>query len=290
MNFNALPPVIIIGMHRSGTSILARILEELGLFVGYKKNEKNNEALFFYKLNEWMLDQANATWDNPHNFNFINDFFKKEIVRVLNFHLKGFRRFEYLGFKNFLKYKDVRNLDFPWGWKDPVNTFTVNIWKEIFPKAKVLHIYRNPVDVAESLRNREILVKKNFHRNFKKVVKEILLLGKVYYQYSLRIQNLLEGIKLWQEYVEKALSLDADFKENILHLRYETFLESPEEILKNILTFLGLKVKESDIFKVAKNISSDRKFAFTREKELIEVYNQIRDKDIMKKLGYYNII
>lgn len=290
MNFNALPPVIIIGMHRSGTSILARILEELGLFVGYKKNERNNEALFFYKLNEWMLDQGNATWDNPHNFDFINNFFKKEIVRVLNFHLKGFRRIEYLGFKNFLKYKDIRNLDFPWGWKDPRNTFTIDIWKELFPNAKILHVYRNPVDVAESLRKREFEIQKRYKRDIGKTVKEILLIGKVGYQNSISAQNLYEGIQLWQEYVEKALSLDVDFKENILHLRYETLLENPEEILKNILTFLELKVRESDVSKVAKNISPDRKFAFTREKELIEVYNQIRDKEIMKRLGYYNII
>ena len=59
-------------MHRSGTTMLSKLLEQFGLFVGSKK-EENDESLFFYKLNEWLLRQANASWDNPRNLNFIND-------------------------------------------------------------------------------------------------------------------------------------------------------------------------------------------------------------------------
>jgi len=47
-------PIIIIGMSRSGTSMLTRMLDELGLFVG-KKLTKNHEALFFRKINDWLL-------------------------------------------------------------------------------------------------------------------------------------------------------------------------------------------------------------------------------------------
>jgi len=223
------PPVIIIGMHRSGTGMISSMLEMLGLFGGYKQ-EKNHEALFFLRLNEWIFDQANASWDNPYNFSFVNENFKKEIIRVMKLHLSGYRRWEYLGTEKFLKYKSIKEIDFPWGWKDPKNTFTVGIWKEIFPDAKILHIYRNPVDVAESLRRREIRVIEEFNRNFKKAVKEFFLLRKVYYQYSLRIQNINEGIKLWQEYINKAFSLNEEFKENILHIRYETFRESRGEL------------------------------------------------------------
>ena len=37
----------------------------------------------------------------------------------MGLHLRGFRRWEYLGFKRFLQYKDIRNLDFPWGVEGP---------------------------------------------------------------------------------------------------------------------------------------------------------------------------
>ena len=47
-------PVIIIGMHRSGTSMLTRLLEKAGLFVGHEK-ENNWEAWFFPKINQWLF-------------------------------------------------------------------------------------------------------------------------------------------------------------------------------------------------------------------------------------------
>ena len=45
MNTTPLQPVIIMGMHRSGTTMLASLLEQLGLFIGTKKQE-NDESLF----------------------------------------------------------------------------------------------------------------------------------------------------------------------------------------------------------------------------------------------------
>ena len=41
-------PIIIIGMHRSGTSMLSKILEDSDIFLGNNK-DINNEALFFKK-------------------------------------------------------------------------------------------------------------------------------------------------------------------------------------------------------------------------------------------------
>lgn len=45
MKYN-LSPILIIGMHRSGTSMITRKLESLGLFLGNEKDE-NDEAFFF---------------------------------------------------------------------------------------------------------------------------------------------------------------------------------------------------------------------------------------------------
>jgi hypothetical protein len=39
-------PVIILGMHRSGTTMVTKLLEEVGLFVGDRLDE-NHEAVLF---------------------------------------------------------------------------------------------------------------------------------------------------------------------------------------------------------------------------------------------------
>ncbi|MCS5697200.1 sulfotransferase [Desulfofundulus thermocisternus] len=41
------PPIIIIGMHRSGTNMLTRMLEELGLFVGERKKATTRHCFSF---------------------------------------------------------------------------------------------------------------------------------------------------------------------------------------------------------------------------------------------------
>src|SRR5687768_5428442 len=60
-------PLIILGMHRSGTSMLARMLEACGLFVGAAL-EENHEPPLFRKINDRMLALAGASWTRPEPF------------------------------------------------------------------------------------------------------------------------------------------------------------------------------------------------------------------------------
>ena len=41
-------PVVVIGMHRSGTSIMAMLLDQLGVFMGSSRDQ-NYESTFFLK-------------------------------------------------------------------------------------------------------------------------------------------------------------------------------------------------------------------------------------------------
>ncbi len=283
-----LPPVIIIGMGRSGTSLLTRLLESLGLFVGIDKRGGNHESWFFYRLNNWMLCCANATWDNPHNFTFIDNEFRADFVRVAKRHLRSARRLNYLGWHHFLKYRDIRDLDFPWGWKDPRNTFTIDVWKEIFPECKVIHIYRHPMDSAESYRYGKEMNKARKKRNWKWGIREYLLL-RCDYQLSARTGNIQEALELCGDYVTKALSWSDIFGDNIHHVRYETLLEDPVTVMKDLLVFLNMPVDEARIAQAVADVNPDRKYAFLRNPELVKINNQIRDRELIKQLGYGQI-
>ena len=68
---NCISPIIICGMHRSGTSLLSRILSDIGIFMG-KYQDENNESIYFQRLNRWMMSCIASSWDFPRSFNNIN--------------------------------------------------------------------------------------------------------------------------------------------------------------------------------------------------------------------------
>src|ERR1700733_10810901 len=161
-------PVIFIGMHRSGTSMLGRLLEELGMFFGALKDE-NNEAMFFQDLNEWLLNQCGGRCDNPAPF---NEYFWRsdEAVKWTELYLRNLlaspRCIQFLGARSTLR--GIGGLTMPQRSIDPRNTFTLPIWLRICPTAKVVSIERNGVDVAQSLRAREIKILEAAPRFYKK--------------------------------------------------------------------------------------------------------------------------
>jgi hypothetical protein len=280
-------PLIIIGMHRSGTTMISKILENLGIFMGVKK-EINNEAVFFIKINDWIMEQFNASWDQPYNMNYLSYNNIAQIKKAITRPLKDIRAIEFLGLKYYLKFRDIRKLNFPWGWKDPRTTFTIDIWKEIFPKAKILHIYRNPIDISESLRKREEELNSKFKMTTIKRIKEFFLKGKIGYVSSCRLHNIYEGINLWKQYIEKSFSLSNNTI-NILHIRYEDILTDPKTYLDKIFSFVEIPYSKKIIENAMTNIQVDRKYAFTKNHELLKIYNEIKNWPLMKNLGYDNI-
>jgi hypothetical protein len=67
------PPVVIIGMHRSGTSLLASILQQCGVFMGARKNA-HGEAYFFLHRNQRIFRISHAHWDQPEPVRFLVDY------------------------------------------------------------------------------------------------------------------------------------------------------------------------------------------------------------------------
>jgi len=276
-------PIIIIGMHRSGTSMLTRVLEDAGLFMGNNKDE-NDEAWFFLKFNDWILKQTNSSWDNPYCYDYATKNFKQNIIRVYNKRKKSIYSLGYFGFSKYFKYKNFKNIDFKWGWKDPRNSITLDIWKEIYPNAKILHIYRNPVDVAQSLKVRAQKQEVNFTTNFKTNISESLLRPLPLYAGSYRVMNVEEGYKLWQIYVSKSLK-----EEKALHIKYESLLEEPIKYLEEIFKYLDIDVSPENIKKYSELFDPSRKYAFVKEEELLKFYDTIKSDELMLKLEYNSI-
>jgi hypothetical protein len=273
--------------------MLAGLLQQLNLYIG-RDLDSNNESFFFKRINDWLLTQANASWHNPSPIQYAPDYYKKLMVEIVSHRLNSFNRVNYLGFSKTLKHKSIRQLSFNWGWKDPRNTFTIDIWREIFPESKIIHIYRHPVDVVKSMYKREdefdFIVKDNPSKTG---------LKKLCYGYKLPTRKLYcqpfktldyNGIfDLWKEYVSKALYVCHNNQDKIIHISYEEILKNPLEVLKRVVNFADLSLSEEDICNAANKINPQRRLAFLEDKSLREYYHQIKDDSLVRKLNYDNI-
>ena len=65
-------PIIVTGMHRSGTSLVSKLLILNNVFLG-SKLDVNYESVYFQRINKWILSCNGSTWDNPISLNLLND-------------------------------------------------------------------------------------------------------------------------------------------------------------------------------------------------------------------------
>jgi len=193
------PPFIIIGMHRSGTSILAKVLEKSGIFMGVVKDH-NYEAMHFLSINQQVLWKGGFDWHKPgipldKNWHAIP---AAELYRE-HFRLNGKIAQLKQAFRNEA-----------WGWKDPRNTFTLDMWLRKFPNAKVIHLIRNQSDVVASLQKRNKLA------------------GEVQ---APELSDREYCAKLWLDYVNQGQSFADKLGPRYIELHYEKLRDfEPESI------------------------------------------------------------
>ncbi len=189
-------PVIVAGMHRSGTSIFTEILASAGMYIGGSAADEHHESWHFSRANRAMLGEAAAMlyefgWSAPKTRDFIEErrAYAERAVREL----PGF----------FADRADER----AWGWKDPRNSLTLDIWLSIFPNARVLHIVRDGRIVALSLADRDQL-----EPSF--------------------------GLGLWAHYVEEAEQAMCGLpEEQRCTIRYEDLVREPTATVSRLLDF-----------------------------------------------------
>ena len=58
------PPVLVVGCHRSGTTVVTQLLRDAGIFVGGDL-DANLESRFFIEQNSFILRACGGSWDWP---------------------------------------------------------------------------------------------------------------------------------------------------------------------------------------------------------------------------------
>ncbi|QXD32528.1 glycosyltransferase [Candidatus Pelagisphaera phototrophica] len=139
--------LIVLGMHRSGTSALGRILNMMGAYFGDEgsgtgANEENPKGFWerrdVRELNDDILNSADCDWNRISAFE----------VDKLSASVK--KSFKTRSAKIILEMDGHR----PWFLKEPRLCLLFELWKDQLEIPIVIHIYRNPIEVAQSLYKR----------------------------------------------------------------------------------------------------------------------------------------
>lgn len=147
------PPLIVIGMHGSGTSIVSRILGELGVYMGANL-DSHAEAAEFYQLNEELLYRSGAGWSHPEPF--LSDLHRppaaaSATLRLLSATYGRLRTGYLAGMPS-----GASRTGHAWGWKDPRTSLTLPLWLRLFPHARVLQVTRDAARAADSIHRRAL--------------------------------------------------------------------------------------------------------------------------------------
>ncbi len=140
--------VCVVGMSRSGTSALTRVLGLAGVHLGRglaEERGRDNPSGYwefppFRQINESILKRFDGSWAHPPALppGWEMDPILDDLYHCASTELEGFSGHRL------------------WGWKDPRTSITLPFWNRVLPHQKFVICVRNPVSVANSIvkRNR----------------------------------------------------------------------------------------------------------------------------------------
>lgn len=137
--------IVILGMHRSGTSFLAQALAKAGLFVGEKllggdRPKYDNltghwEDSEIVAVNDEILQASGGAWDQPpSDLTVLPDTAERMGALIERFETHAAS-----------------------GWKDPRTVLTYPAWKPYLRAPQLVACFRHPLEVAQSLHTRDNL-------------------------------------------------------------------------------------------------------------------------------------
>lgn len=219
--------LIIVGMHRSMTSLAAQWLNACGLHVGddlYGAGIGNVKGHFedkdFITLHDYVLTKNNTHWRDYTATDIDFDEYSIQKSQAL------------IRFKN-----DLHN---QWGWKDPRICLFLDHWHQLLPDARYLVVYRPFAEVVDSFMRREFKVKKKA---------EYLLEARKYVSKLMHYnERKKDNLKLWMHYNSRILDFLKNMpKDNVVVLRNDQLLLKSRDIFRVLTEEWEFKLKNVPI-------------------------------------------
>ncbi len=232
---------VVLGMHRSGTSLLTKAIIDTGFYPGddLMASKPDNPKGFWedvriVALNDFLLDKFSCKWHTIDNVSF-DDFNKFDWILNDEDYAKG----EAI-IKSLLDISDNIVI------KDPRMCVLLEYWKRVFSKfdaeVKYVVVYRNPLETAQSLAKRNEM-------------------------------NMEYGLKLWLYYNSMILkTIDKDFS----LCSYNDVIEDPTTALRKIEHFLECESNDGSDFFANEYIDKSLKHHNARLEEYSDILSDMQ--------------
>jgi O-antigen biosynthesis protein len=195
--------MIMTGMHRSGTSLTASLLQSAGVQIGDRLMGSANgnvkghfEDLDFVEFHQNVLQSQGisiAAWTEQSRIEVQQQYLAQA--------------------QNLISARRNQSI---WGWKDPRTTLFLDFWLKLIPEAKCIFLYRSPWEVIDSLfRRGDIIFRTN--PNF--------------------------AVHQWCHYNQAVLDFYQRYPEQCLLLEIGSVIENPQGIIDLIKQKFDLELR-----------------------------------------------
>ncbi len=193
----------VLGMHRSGTSLVAGLLHCLGIYVGPPNRlvgpRSDNEKGFWehsgiVQINDELLAEFGGSYDAPPRFPI--GWYESPKLEGLRTRARRLIEEDFSASTN-------------WGWKDPRACLTLPFWQRLLPPMRYVVCLRNPVDVGRSLRKRNGI-------------------------------SFNQGVQLWLSHVASLLEGTTGSPRYLV--LYESMISAPDVELRELAAFLEVEM------------------------------------------------
>lgn len=206
---------LVLGMHRSGTSLVSGLLHQSGIIMGTsenflpKPNKENPKGFFenfdFRHINDRLLACSGYTvkdWKinfNSHKISFLQTIkMQREMRKILQQYAQKYHN---------------------WGWKDPRQMLTCQQWFKAFEatkldrKLKIIFVYRHPLNVALSMQKRG------------------------------NIEDMTHGLELWYLYNQTAINFLKNKQLPCLVFSFENLMQHTSSVVSNLAKFAEVTIE-----------------------------------------------
>ena len=260
-------PIIVFNKSHSGSRLLARLLDEAGVFIGAHRNE-SEDALPLVELVEAIVTRHFPDFSgllcHPKEPSEI----ARLVAETLSAHLEG-----YAGG--------------PWGWKLCETTYILPVLAYLFPAGRFVHLIRDGRDVAfcNHVAPKQAYWQKVYINTDRLPFWNGLFFGR-HSRSTYRLVPHLYNIQHWCNSVTLGRRFGSMLGENYCEVRYESLCSNFVAEARRVLQFAGITAANEVLTSLSMGVNAARVGRFRKESPLKVWQVTRRAAPLLSELGY----